>query len=89
MMNLARAAGGGRNWEGFGGDPFLSGVGAALTTEGMQSQGVIACAKHFVGNEQEHMRGGGGGSYFVSKNLVSSDLAMKRYRFGGCSIILV
>ncbi|KAL8293048.1 hypothetical protein RQP46_000742 [Phenoliferia psychrophenolica] len=26
----------------------------------MQSTGVIACAKHFIGNEQEHFRGGSG-----------------------------
>ena len=61
MMNMGRAPAAGRNWEGFGADPFLTGVTAARTVQGVQSQGVIACAKHFVGNEQEHFRGGGSG----------------------------
>ncbi|KAJ7069487.1 glycoside hydrolase family 3 protein [Mycena amicta] len=56
MMNLMRAPAAGRNWEGFGGDPFLSGEGAFETITGMQSQGVQATAKHFVNNEQEHFR---------------------------------
>ncbi|KAK4703614.1 beta-glucosidase, partial [Phenoliferia sp. Uapishka_3] len=60
MMNLGRVAAGGRNWEGAGGDPYFAGVVSAETIIGIQSQGVIACAKHFVGNEQEHYRGGGG-----------------------------
>ncbi|TVY80912.1 putative beta-glucosidase L, partial [Lachnellula suecica] len=44
---------GGRNWEGFASDPYLSGIAMAQTVEGMQSAGVQACAKHFIGNEQE------------------------------------
>ena len=46
MMNLARNAAAGRNWEGPGADPFHSGVHSAANIEGIQSQGVIACAKH-------------------------------------------
>ncbi|SCV70580.1 BQ2448_3342 [Microbotryum intermedium] len=60
MMNLARTPEAGRNWEGFGGDPYLAGFGAALTIKGIQSTGVIACAKHYIANEQEHYRGGSG-----------------------------
>ncbi|KAH9025136.1 glycoside hydrolase superfamily [Lactarius hengduanensis] len=56
MMNLGRIAQGGRNWEGFGADPFLAGVGAYETILGMQSAGVQACAKHYINNEQEHNR---------------------------------
>ncbi|KAJ7022756.1 glycoside hydrolase family 3 protein, partial [Mycena alexandri] len=56
MMNLMRAPAAGRNWEGFGADPFLSGEGAFETITGLQSQGVQATAKHFVNNEQEHFR---------------------------------
>ncbi|KAI0248423.1 beta-glucosidase [Lactifluus subvellereus] len=56
MMNMGRVAQGGRNWEGFGADPFLSGVGAYETILGLQSAGVQACAKHFVDNEQENQR---------------------------------
>ncbi|KAL3426525.1 Beta-glucosidase cel3A [Phlyctema vagabunda] len=44
---------GGRNWEGFSVDPYLSGVAMASTIQGMQSAGVQACAKHYIGNEQE------------------------------------
>ncbi|KDE02407.1 Beta glucosidase [Microbotryum lychnidis-dioicae p1A1 Lamole] len=58
MMNLARAPEAGRNWEDFGGDPYLAGFGAAMTIKGIQSTGVIACAKHYIANEQEHYRGG-------------------------------
>ncbi|PYH94139.1 beta-glucosidase E [Aspergillus ellipticus CBS 707.79] len=47
---------GGRNWESFGSDPVLQGVAAAETIRGIQSRGVMATAKHFVLNEQEHFR---------------------------------
>ena len=50
---LGRVAQGGRNWEGFSNDPFLAGILAAETVRGAQDQSVIACTKHFVGNEQE------------------------------------
>lgn len=66
MMNLGRNAAGGRNWEGPGADPFLSGVHSAQNILGIQSEGVIACAKHFALNEQEHYRGGGGGEAYSS-----------------------
>ena len=49
MMNMGRVAQGGRNWEGFGADPFLAGEAAYETILGMQQGGVMACAKHFVG----------------------------------------
>ncbi|QRW09292.1 glycoside hydrolase family 3 protein [Ceratobasidium sp. AG-Ba] len=56
MMNLGRVAAGGRNWEGFGADPYLSGEAAYETIIGMQSTGVQACAKHYINNEQEIKR---------------------------------
>ncbi|KAJ1302819.1 hypothetical protein OPQ81_003125 [Rhizoctonia solani] len=55
-MNLARVAAGGRNWESFGADPYLSGEAAYETIVGMQSTGVQACAKHYINNEQEIKR---------------------------------
>ncbi|KAI0651725.1 beta-glucosidase [Trametes meyenii] len=56
MMNLMRAPAAGRNWEGAGGDPFLTGEVAFEMIQGIQSQGVQACAKHLINNEQEHFR---------------------------------
>ncbi|KAK0630878.1 glycosyl hydrolase family 3 N terminal domain-containing protein [Bombardia bombarda] len=53
---LGRMPEGGRNWEGFSPDPVLTGVGIAETIKGIQDAGTIACAKHFIGNEQEHFR---------------------------------
>ncbi|KAJ6260554.1 hypothetical protein Dda_4780 [Drechslerella dactyloides] len=47
---------GGRNWEGAGSDPHLSGNGLAAAVRGIQDAGVIACAKHYIANEQEHFR---------------------------------
>ena len=56
---IGRVPEGGRNWEGFSPDPVLTGVGMSETIQGIQDSGVIACAKHFIGNEQEHYRQGG------------------------------
>lgn len=53
---LGRAPAGGRNWEGFGADPYLQGVAGAVTVKGIQDQGVMATIKHYIGNEQEHFR---------------------------------
>ncbi|ODM23820.1 putative beta-glucosidase A [Aspergillus cristatus] len=53
---IGRSPDGGRNWEGFAPDPVLTGVLMAETIKGIQDAGVIATAKHFIGNEQEHFR---------------------------------
>ncbi|KAH0541328.1 hypothetical protein FGG08_004166 [Glutinoglossum americanum] len=53
---IGRHPEGGRNWEGFSPDPVLTGVGMSETIKGIQDAGVIACAKHYIGNEQEHFR---------------------------------
>ncbi|KAF1948441.1 avenacinase [Byssothecium circinans] len=53
---LGRSPYGGRNWEGFSPDAYLSGVLVEETVQGMQSVGVQACTKHFIGNEQEIQR---------------------------------
>ena len=55
-MNIQRNPQGGRIWECYGDDPFLSGVAATQIIKGIQSNGVIACAKHYVGNDQETNR---------------------------------
>ena len=49
---LGRMPEGGRNWEGFSPDPVLTGVGMAETIRGIQEAGVVACAKHYLLNEQ-------------------------------------
>ncbi|KAH7344459.1 glycoside hydrolase family 3 protein [Rhizoctonia solani] len=56
FRNIARVPAAGRNWEGFGADPYLSGEASYETVIGIQSQGVQACAKHYINNEQEHFR---------------------------------
>ncbi len=52
-MNLARVPQNGRTFENLGEDPYLAGDIAANEIQGIQSQGEIAEAKHYVGNEQE------------------------------------
>nr|AAT95381.1 beta-glucosidase [Parastagonospora nodorum] len=53
---LGRNPKGGRNWEGFSPDPYLSGIAVAESVRGIQDAGVIACTKHYIMNEQEHFR---------------------------------
>lgn len=50
---LGKIVEGGRNWEGFGPDPYLTGIAMDVTIAGMQSSGVQATAKHYILNEQE------------------------------------
>ncbi|WFD04695.1 beta-glucosidase [Malassezia vespertilionis] len=59
MVNVARAPSAGRNFEGFGADPYVNGEGAYYTTLGVQDQGVQATLKHYIANEQEHFRNSG------------------------------
>jgi len=55
-VNIYRAPMNGRNFEYFGEDPFLASRIAVGYIEGMQSQGVSATIKHFMGNNQEYDR---------------------------------
>ena len=68
-MNIYRAPYCGRNFEYLGEDPFLAGELAASYVTGMQSEGIVATAKHFAANNQEYDR-----------NNVSSDMDERTLR---------
>ncbi|MFZ4716336.1 MAG: glycoside hydrolase family 3 protein, partial [Chthoniobacterales bacterium] len=55
-VNIARTPLNGRNFEYYGEDPFLTGELALNYIKGLQSQGVAATVKHFVGNDAEWRR---------------------------------
>lgn len=59
-LDLARDPRSGRIGESFGEDPLLAGELGAAMTRGIQSQGVMAVAKHYVANNVEHLRTGEG-----------------------------
>jgi beta-glucosidase len=53
---MGRHARGGRNWEGFGPDPYLAGVAMNESVSGIEAKGVQTSSKHYIGNEQETQR---------------------------------
>ncbi|PKL88168.1 MAG: hypothetical protein CVV23_11595 [Ignavibacteriae bacterium HGW-Ignavibacteriae-2] len=55
-VNLVRTPHGGRNFESYGEDPILSGILASAYIEGVQSEDVLACIKHYAVNNQEYKR---------------------------------
>lgn len=55
-VNIKRTPTGGRNFEYFSEDPFLTGALASEFVKGVQSRAVAACVKHFVCNDRENGR---------------------------------
>ena len=55
-INIHRHHLGGRHFESFSEDPFLTGKIATNYVQGVQSKNVAACLKHFVGNDTEYER---------------------------------
>jgi beta-glucosidase len=53
---LGRTPTGGRIWESYSPDPYLSGIAFGQSVAGMQAGGVIAVGKHYILYEQEHFR---------------------------------
>ncbi|PNY23628.1 Beta-glucosidase [Tolypocladium capitatum] len=64
-----RVVRGGRNWEGFSVDPYLSGSLVSQSVMGIQGQGVQTSIKHYVANEQETYRTPSGIKEAVSSNV--------------------
>ena len=55
-MNIQRSPLGGRGFESFSADPFLSGMLGSEYCKGVQDENIIAVPKHYVCNDQEHER---------------------------------
>ncbi|MBO1269001.1 glycoside hydrolase family 3 protein [Arthrobacter cavernae] len=55
-INLHRTPLGGRLFEAYSEDPYLTGRSAAAYVRGMQANGTAACLKHLVANESETLR---------------------------------
>lgn len=55
-LNIQRGPLGGRGFESFSEDPMLSGLCTAAIVKGIESKGISATVKHFVGNDLEDER---------------------------------
>lgn len=71
-INLHRSPLGGRHFEAFSEDPFLTAFMADSLVDGIQSQGVSACLKHYVANDYEEER-------FTANSVVSERALRELY----------
>lgn len=55
-VNIKRSPLCGRNFEYFSEDPYAAGELGSAYVQGLQSQGIAACVKHFAANNQEEKR---------------------------------
>lgn len=80
-VNLLRHPLGGRNFEYFSEDPYLTGICACEVTKGVQeNHPVLVCPKHFAVNEQEtYRRGSSRKQYDAADSILSERAAREIY----------
>ncbi len=77
-VNLHRHPLGGRNFEYFSEDPYLTGICACEVTKGVQeNHPVRVCPKHFAANEQETFRRGSGSRHYDAADSILSERAAR------------
>lgn len=77
-VNLHRHPLGGRNFEYFSEDPYLTGICACEVTKGVQeNHPVLVCPKHFAVNEQETFRRGSGNRHYDAVDSIISERAAR------------
>ncbi|MBD5490457.1 MAG: beta-glucosidase [Lachnospiraceae bacterium] len=77
-VNLLRHPLGGRNFEYFSEDPYLTGICACEVTKGVQrNHPVLVCPKHFAVNEQETFRRGSSNKHYDAADSILSERAAR------------
>lgn len=77
-VNLHRHPLGGRSFEYFSEDPYLTGICACEITKGVQeNHPVLVCPKHFAVNEQETFRRGSSNKHYDAADSIISERAVR------------
>lgn len=77
-VNMHRHPLGGRNFEYFSEDPYLTGICACEVTKGVQeNHPVLVCPKHFAVNEQETFRRGSSNRRYDAADSIISERAVR------------